>query len=159
MARFQNGLDRWRLRPTTTCPFKNPATMGLYRAGPVLLLAVLISSCQLVICESEVEETIGAEPETIELCTDKLPELREVFATTTDEPESVETTSVPLSDTIEYKGEKCSNIQKLQMFTIVSYFHRNRRYSFLRCCKETVEMWIPKVWVAFVGATQDKLQV
>ncbi|KXJ79408.1 hypothetical protein RP20_CCG001156 [Aedes albopictus] len=77
--------------------------MGLDRAGPVLLFAVLISSFQLAICESEVAESGEAEPVTIELCTDNLPEAKEIPLTTTEQ--AITTfASVSVGDTIEYDG-------------------------------------------------------
>ncbi|XP_021695493.1 uncharacterized protein LOC5570251 isoform X2 [Aedes aegypti] len=74
--------------------------MGLYRVGPVLLLAVLISSFQLAICESEVEE-----PVTIELCTDNLPESKELLPTTTEPIVTTFDSLSSLSDAIEYEAD------------------------------------------------------
>lgn len=70
--------------------------MRLYRVGPVLLLAVLIS-CQLVICESDVDSGT----ETIEICTKDVPDFKETPVTTE--------TNQPLAESLVNKENQPAN--------------------------------------------------
>ncbi|XP_065075890.1 uncharacterized protein LOC135699539 [Ochlerotatus camptorhynchus] len=78
--------------------------MRLYRVGPVLLLAVLIS-CQLVSCESDGNESLDSATETIEICTKDVPDSKQIPVTTETNKPLVEmiTISDPLTDVIAFE--------------------------------------------------------